>query len=102
MKALIYTLVFCFLAAVGAPLAALPSQPASLPVPSEEVFLLSLESPAPQVQGTSPEPIALAACPATYCAQARAECLQGCPCAIFTCNPVQCTSNCTCPIICLD
>ena len=40
-------------------------------------------------------------CPSTCCAQARAECLSGCPCADFYCNPTNCESECVCPIICL-
>ncbi|MEA2601829.1 MAG: hypothetical protein QOF89_2821 [Acidobacteriota bacterium] len=43
---------------------------------------------------------AQAACSLSYCSQARQECLSGCPCAFFTCNPVSCTSSCSCPIFC--
>lgn len=42
-----------------------------------------------------------AACP-TSCAEAEQECLSGCPCAYFKCNPKDCSSICSCPIICLD
>jgi len=43
---------------------------------------------------------AQAACPSNFCAQARAECLGGCPCADFYCNPTSCWSDCVCPIFC--
>jgi hypothetical protein len=43
---------------------------------------------------------AQAACPANFCAQAQQECLSGCPCAMFTCNPTSCWSDCVCPIFC--
>jgi hypothetical protein len=48
-----------------------------------------------------PQP-AEAACPSNFCAEERANCLFGCPCATFTCDPVGCWSDCSCPIICLD
>ena len=43
-----------------------------------------------------------AACPGNFCLEARQECLGGCPCAYFKCNPGNCTYICSCPIICLD
>jgi hypothetical protein len=45
--------------------------------------------------------VAESACSTTYCATAREECLSGCPCATFYCNPTNCTSDCVCPIVCL-
>lgn len=47
-------------------------------------------------------PAVAAGCPPTFCAEAEAECLAGCSCAIFKCNPGSCWAACTCPIICLD
>ena len=40
------------------------------------------------------------ACSSTYCANAKQECLSGCPCALFSCKPATCQSSCTCPIFC--
>jgi hypothetical protein len=40
------------------------------------------------------------ACSSTFCADAREECLSGCPCATFTCKPASCYSSCVCPIFC--
>ncbi|MFL6231990.1 MAG: hypothetical protein ACJ76N_02555 [Thermoanaerobaculia bacterium] len=40
-------------------------------------------------------------CSTTYCATAREECLSGCPCATFYCDPASCSSECVCPIVCL-
>ena len=47
-------------------------------------------------------PAARAACPSNFCSAGKAECLAGCPCATFYCDPVGCWSDCSCPIICLD
>jgi hypothetical protein len=45
---------------------------------------------------------AQAACPSNFCPEAQRSCLLGCPCAIFTCDPVGCWADCSCPIICWD
>lgn len=43
-----------------------------------------------------------ASCPSNFCYLAQQDCLTGCPCALFECNPAKCTYMCTCPIICWD
>ena len=47
-----------------------------------------------------PAPAAAASCGADFCANQQAECLFGCPCAVFSCKPASCSSICTCPIFC--
>jgi len=42
----------------------------------------------------------VSACSSTFYADARQECLSGCPCATFTCKPASCYSDCVCPIFC--
>jgi hypothetical protein len=42
---------------------------------------------------------AQAAC-SLNCAKARQQCLSGCPCAEFICEPANCWSQCVCPIFC--